>query len=58
MGGYLTAVDAAKASLPDGCELRVAGSWHTLPAFIDALARRIEQALERLPDKTATACPS
>ena len=48
MGGYLAAVEAAKASLP-AAELRVAGSWHTLPAFIDALARRVTEALERLP---------
>ena len=33
MGGYLAAVEAAKASLPDAAELRVAGSWHTLPAL-------------------------
>ena len=48
MGGYLTAVDAAKASLPDDADLRVCGSWHTLPAFIDALAQRVSQALDRL----------
>ena len=57
MGGYLTAVDAAKASLPAGCEVRVAGSWHTLPAFIDALARRIEQAVERLPPEERDCVP-
>lgn len=57
MGGYLTAVDDAKASLPDGCEVRVADSWHTLPAFIEALARRIEQALERLPPEVRNRVP-
>ena len=57
MGGYLTAVDAAKASLPAGCEPRVAGSWHTLPAFIDALTRRIDEALERLPPEDRDRVP-
>ena len=57
MGGYLNAVEAAKASLPDGADLRVAGSWHTLPAFIDALARRVTQALERLPSEDRDRVP-
>ena len=57
MGSYLTAVDAAKASLPAGCEPRVAGSWHTLPAFIDALTRRIDEALERLPPEDRDRVP-
>ena len=57
MGGYLSAVDAAKASLPEGSDVQVAGSWHTLSAFIDALARRIEQALERLPSEERDRVP-
>ncbi len=57
MGGYLAAVDAAKESLPDDAELRVAGSWHTLPAFIDALVRRVTQALERLPSEDRDRVP-
>ena len=57
MGGYLTAVEAAKASLPDDAELRVAGSWHTLPVFIDALAQRVRQALERLPNEDRDRVP-
>ena len=57
MGGYLNAVEAAKASLPDGSDLRVAGSWHTLPLFIDALARRVTQALERLPPEERDRVP-
>ena len=57
MGGYLAAVEAAKESLPDGADLRVAGSWHTLPLFIDALARRVTQALERLPPEERDRVP-
>jgi len=48
MGGYLRAVEKAKDALGTGADVRVAGSWHLEPAFIDALARRTTQALDRL----------
>lgn len=57
MGGYLSAVEAAKDSLPDGCEVKVAGTWHALPAFIDALAQRIGQAIDRLPEADRASVP-
>lgn len=50
MGGYLSLVEAAKKALPSATAVCVAGTWHALPAFVDALASRIQQALERLPE--------
>ncbi len=48
-GGYIEAVDRAKPLLGDTAEVKVAGAWHLLPAFIDALAQRVRQSLDRLP---------
>jgi protoporphyrin/coproporphyrin ferrochelatase len=51
MGGYRRALDAAAGRLgPDG-EVLLAGPWHDAPAFLDALAERVTQALDRVgPD--------
>jgi ferrochelatase len=50
MGRYNQALAAAAGPLgPDG-GVTVAGAWHDLPAFLDALAERTRQALGRLPD--------
>ena len=49
MGGYVRAVDEACASLPRPVPTRVAGPWHTLPAFVDALAQRVREALDAIP---------
>jgi ferrochelatase len=49
MGGYLRRVEEAKAVLGPGAEVRVAGDWHMLPAYLDAVAARIHEALARLP---------
>jgi ferrochelatase len=49
MGGYLRAVDAARALLPAGTEVAVAGAWHLEPAFLGALAQRVLEALAKLP---------
>ncbi len=50
MGGYGAAIDAARASLGDSApEVTGAGAWHEEPAFIAALARRVSDALDRLP---------
>ena len=50
MGGYGRAVDAARAELGSGApEVRIAGAWHTQPAFLDALAGHIAAALEGFP---------
>src|SRR5439155_23174842 len=47
MGGYLQAVTAAKEALGPAVELSVAGAWHTTPEFLDALAARVVEALQR-----------
>ncbi len=50
MGRYSLALEeAASALLPNG-RITVAGAWHELPAFLDALAERTVQALAELPD--------
>jgi ferrochelatase len=57
MGGYGRAVDAAVAELGDGApRVVMAGAWHREPAFLEALATRIHEGLERLPaDERASA---
>ena len=49
MGGYVRAVDEARTALPRPVPTRVAGPWHTLPAFVDALAQRVREALDAIP---------
>jgi ferrochelatase len=50
MGGYGRAVEAARAELGSGApEVRIAGAWHTQPAFLDALAAHIGGALAAFP---------
>jgi ferrochelatase len=50
MGGYGRAIEAARAELGSGApETRIAGAWHTQPAFLDALAGRIRTGLEAFP---------
>jgi ferrochelatase len=53
MGGYGRALRAAAADAgldPDEPgRVQVAGAWHGLPAFLDALTERVRQALARLP---------
>ncbi len=48
MGGYHRAVDAALETLP-GVDVRVSTAWHLHPLFLDALARRVQEALDRFP---------
>jgi ferrochelatase len=49
MGGYSRAVEAAAARLGAGGEVTVAGAWHVLPEFIEALSARVLEALARFP---------
>ncbi len=50
MGGYARAIDEARAGLGERApHVTVAGAWHDEPAFIAALAARVESALNRLP---------
>jgi len=50
MGRYDRALAAAAGPLGPNGGVTVAGAWHDLPAFLDALAERTRQALGRLPD--------
>ena len=47
MGGYTRALDAAAEAHLPGVPRRLAGPWNELPAFIDALADRVREALDR-----------
>ena len=49
MGGYHRALEQAREAVVPHLPMRVAGAWHTLPAFIDALARRLSDALDECP---------
>jgi protoporphyrin/coproporphyrin ferrochelatase len=48
MGGYRRALDAAAWRLGPEAELVLAGPWHRAPAFLDALAEKVTDALDRL----------
>lgn len=50
MNGYARAIDEARATLGDRAPLvEIAGPWHLEPAFVAALAARVDEALVRLP---------
>ena len=50
MGGYVrTLKDAVAALRRDGLSSRVAEDWHLQPYFLEALAQRVTEALDRLP---------
>src|SRR5258708_14949426 len=49
MGGYASAVEAAAHHLGAGAEVSVAGPWHLLPEFIEALSDRVLEALALFP---------
>ena len=49
LAGYERAAAAVREAHPD-LQLRIAGAWHTLPEWIDSLARRLEAALGALPE--------
>ncbi len=50
MGGYARAIEEARVQMgAAGPEVRVAGAWHGEPAFVEALARRVREAVARLP---------
>ena len=55
MGGYTRAFEAAAAAHMPGVRHRLAGPWHDLPAFVDALSARVTEALARFsPQQRAT----
>jgi ferrochelatase len=54
MGGYNRALAAAVERQLPGAEVRVAGPWHTADSFVDELAGRVRQALDRFPEPERT----
>ena len=57
MGGYRRALDAAAWRLGPDADVVLAGPWHRTPAFLDALAERVTEALGRLdPDVPVLFC--
>jgi ferrochelatase len=58
MGGYRAALDDARSELGDGApNVRVAGAWHTEPAFVEAVAQRVLEALARFPPDAQAGIP-
>ncbi len=57
MGGYQRAVDEAIGSTDAALSVRVAEPWHVEPAFIEAIASRIEDALARFPAEEREVIP-
>jgi len=58
MGGYVRDLrDAVVALRRDGLSLRVAEDWHLQPYFLEALAQRVTEALDRLPAKVREDVP-
>jgi protoporphyrin/coproporphyrin ferrochelatase len=58
MGGYLRDVSTAVASLHrDGLSLKVAEDWHLQPCFLEALAERVNEALDALPPSVREEVP-
>lgn len=57
MGGYHRAVDAARQQLPAGIEMSVSTAWHQHPLFLEAITRRVHEALTRLPPEERERVP-
>src|SRR5207249_7744515 len=50
MGGYVhTLTDAVAALQRHDLKLSIAEDWHLQPSFLQALAERVRQALDRFP---------
>ncbi len=47
LSGYQRALDTAVAGLADTMAVRVAGAWHTTAGWVDSLAGRVDEALQR-----------
>ena len=57
MGGYLRAVEEAKSVLGPDAVVQVAGAWHRTPDFLNALAQRVREALDRFPPQERESVP-
>jgi protoporphyrin/coproporphyrin ferrochelatase len=58
MGGYVRALQDAVTTLRrDGLSQSIAEDWHLQPQFLEALAQRVTEALERMPAKVREDVP-
>jgi ferrochelatase len=58
MSGYVRTLEDAVADLhQEDLQLKIAGDWHLQPYFLQALAGRVQQALERLPEDVRARVP-
>ena len=58
MSGYpRTLEDAVEALHRDDLVLKIAGDWHLQPYFLQALAERVQQALDRFPASIRRSVP-
>jgi ferrochelatase len=57
MGGYGRKLEAARREMPRDVPMTIAGTWHTLPSFIEALVERVRRALDRLPVEAREGVP-
>jgi protoporphyrin/coproporphyrin ferrochelatase len=58
MSGYTRTLEDAVGELHrDNLELKIAGDWHLQPYFLQALAERVQQALERFPEDVRMRVP-
>jgi ferrochelatase len=58
MSGYTrTLEDAVEELHRDDLVLKIAGDWHLQPYFLQALAERVQQALDRFPAKVRKRVP-
>ena len=58
MGGYVKTLTEAVAALHrGGLRLKVAEDWHLQPYFLEALAQRVSEALQRVPPEARDDVP-
>jgi len=58
MSGYTrTLEDAVEELHRDDLVLKISGDWHLQPYFLQALAERVQQALDRFPKKVRSRVP-
>lgn len=58
MSGYVRSLeDAVKELNRNDLELKISGDWHLQPSFLQAVADRVKQALERFPEDVRDKVP-
>jgi ferrochelatase len=57
MGGYTRSLESSSRHLGEGATVSVAGPWHLVPEFIEALSDRVGEALARFPPERRDGVP-